>query len=469
MTGTSGLEDISTRLQRIAKQSRERPEMVWTTLAHHIDVELLKEAYRRTRKDGSTGIDHETAKAYAKNLEANLRSLNERFHSGTYRAPPVRRCYIPKGNGKDYRPIGIPTTEDKILQRAVAMILEAVYEQEFLNGSYGFRPGRSAHQALEGLREVTALMKGAHLVEVDIEKFFDTLDHNRLRDFLDLRVRDGNLRRIIDKWLSTGVLEDGKLIHPETGTPQGGVISPLLANIYLHHVIDKWFEEVVKPRLSRKAFLIRYADDMVIACDEERDARRIMEVLPKRFGRYGLTLHPKKTRLVWFKKPTGSGEDRDSFDFLGFTHYWGKSRSGYWVIRKKTAKGRLTRAIKRVAEFCRLFRHRPLEWQHQKLVVKLKGHCGYYGVTGNARSLEQFREEVRKLWRKWLNRRAQHRTMYWDRYVQLLKSYPLPAMRVVHSIYRRDSPVPLETIKRNGTVPTIRNRRERDSCVFGGF
>lgn len=439
MTRTSGLEDISTRLQRIAKQSRERPEMVWTTLAHHIDVELLKEAYRRTRKDGATGIDRETAKAYAENLEEKLQSLNERFHSGTYKAPPVRRCYIPKGNGKDTRPIGIPTIEDKVLQRAVTMILEAVYEQEFQNCSYGFRPGRSAHQALEELRGVTALMQGAYLVEVDIEKFFDTLDHNQLRDFLDLRVRDGVIRRIIDKWLSAGVLEDGNLIHPDTGTPQGGVISPLLANIYLHRVIDKWFEDVVKPRLNRKAFLIRYADDMVIVCDEERDARRIMEVLPKRCGRYGLTLHPRKTRLVRFKKPTGSREDRDSFDFLGFTHYWGKSRGGYWVIRKKTAKGRLTRAIKRVAEFCRLFRHRPLEWQHQKLAAKLKGHCGYYGVTGNARSLEQFREEVRKLWRKWLNRRAQRRTMYWDRYVQLLKGYPLPAMRVVHSIYRRDS------------------------------
>ena len=207
MTRTLGLEDISTRLQRIAKVSKERPEMVWTTLAHHIDVGLFKEAYRRTRKDGAVGIDRETAEAYAKNLEENLRSLKERLHSGIYKAPPVRRCFIPKGDGKEYRPIGIPTFEDKVLQRGVTMVLEASYEQDFLSCSYGFRPGRSAHGALAELRNVTALMQGAFVVEVDIEKFFDTLDHGQLRKFLDLRVRDGVIRRIIDKWLKAGVME----------------------------------------------------------------------------------------------------------------------------------------------------------------------------------------------------------------------------------------------------------------------
>lgn len=438
MTRTLGLGDISTRLQRIAEVSKKRPEMAWTTLAHHIDVELLKEAYRRTRKDGAVGIDQETAEAYAKNLEMNLRSLKERLHSGIYKAPPVRRCFIPKEKG-EYRPIGIPTFEDKVLQRAVVMILEAVYEQDFLNCSYGFRPGRSAHGALDELRSVTAFIQGAFVVEVDIERFFDTLDHSQLRKFLDLRVRDGVIRRIIDKWLGAGVMEEGKVVHPETGAPQGGVISPLLANIYLHHVMDKWFEQVVKPRLKGKAFLIRYADDMVIAFDEEKDARRVLEVLPRRFGKYGLTLHSKKTRLVRFKRPTGSKHDRDSFDFLGFTHYWGRSLDGFWVIKKKTAKERLTRALKRVTEFCRLYRHKPLKWQHKKLVMKLRGHCEYYGATGNARSLERFRREVRRIWKKWLARRSQHRNMYWDRFVQLLEYYPLPAMRVVHSIYRRDS------------------------------
>lgn len=298
MPGTLGSENVSTRLQRIAELAKAAPQMVLTTLAHHIDADWLREAYRRTRKDGATGVDEQTAAQYAQHLEENLRGLLERLKSGTYYAPPVRRVHIPKGDGRKTRPIGIPTFEDKVLQRAVAMVLEAVYEQDFLECSYGFRPGRSAHQALQALWDGLMRMGGGWVLEVDIQSFFDSVDHSHLRGFLDQRVRDGVLRRAIDKWLKAGVLEEGAVRHPDSGTPQGGVISPLLANVYLHEVLDKWFERDVRPRLHGEAVLVRYADDFVMAFSREDDARRIYEVLPKRFGKYGLTLHPEKTRLL---------------------------------------------------------------------------------------------------------------------------------------------------------------------------
>ena len=283
--------NVSTKLQQIAKLAKQAPEMVMTTLSHHIDMNFLREAYRRTRKDGAVGIDGQTAKHYAANLEGNLVDLLTRFKSGRYRAPAVRRVHIDKGNGKT-RPIGIPTFEDKVLQRAVTMVLEAVYEQDFLACSYGFRTGRSAHQALESLWKSIMAMRGGWVIDLDVRSFFDNLDHSHLRSFLDQRVHDGVIRRAIDKWLKAGVLENGNLHRPEAGTPQGGVVSPMLANVYLHHVLDLWFEREVRPQLKGQACLVRYADDAVMAFENEDDARRVMAVLSKRFGRYGLTLHP---------------------------------------------------------------------------------------------------------------------------------------------------------------------------------
>jgi len=326
--------NISTKLQQIAELAKRRPGEALTTLSHHMDMEFMKEAYRRTRKDGAVGIDGQTAQDYAKDLEKNLRSLLERAKSGRYRAPAVKRVRIPKGKGKETRPIGIPTFEDKILQRAANMILEAIYEQEFAEGSYGFRPGRSAHQALEALREGLMNMGGGWVLEIDIRKFFDTLDKKELLKFLRRRVRDGVILRLIAKWLNAGVMEEGELSFPEAGTPQGGVISPILANIYLHEVLDRWFEKEVLPRMKGKAFLIRYADDATLVFEQEYDARRVLEVLPKRFGRFKLTLHPEKTRLVDFRRPPrggpgqpgGKGKPPRGFDLLGFTHYWGLSR-----------------------------------------------------------------------------------------------------------------------------------------------
>src|SRR6202158_4072746 len=312
MSSASELGHVLTRQQRIAELAKQASQMGFTSLNHHIDLWWLYEAFLRTRRDGAPGVDGQTAAAYEADLRGNLQSLLDRAKSGTYRAPPVRRVHIPKGTGTETRPIGIPTFEDKVLQRSVVMVLEAIYEQDFQDCSYGFRPGRSAHQALDSLWRQTMGTRGGWVVEVDIGKFFETLDHAHLRDLLRQRIRDGVLLRLIGKWLNAGVLEDGNLTFPDEGSPQGGVISPLLANVYLHYVLDVWFEQEVQPRLKGRAFLIRYADDFVIGFACEEDARRVLAVLPKRFGKYGLALHPDKTRLVPFGRPSQETGRSDS-------------------------------------------------------------------------------------------------------------------------------------------------------------
>ena len=444
MSGTLSLGSVSTRLLRIAELAREAPGMEFTSLSHVIDVYFLGEAYWRTRKDGTVGVDGQTAEEYAREQAKNLRVLLDRFKSGTYTAPPVRRVEIPKGDGTKTRPIGIPTFEDKVLQRAVTMVLEAIYEQDFRGCSYGFRPQRSAHQALEALREGMMKMHGGWVLEVDIQSFFDTLEYSHLRSFLDQRVRDGVLRRMIDKWLKAGVLEEGVVHHPEEGTPQGGVISPVLANIYLHNVLDVWFEDVVKPRLKGPAFLVRYADDFAIVFEREEDARRVMGALPKRFGKYGLTLHPEKTRLLPFHRPNlyagpkglYRGQRPGTFDFLGFTHRWCRSLRGGWVVKRKTAESRLTRALRRITEWCRDNRHRPVPEQRETLALKLKGHYAYYGLTSNGQTLQRFYRELTVIWRKWLNRRSQRGNMVWAIFEKLLERYPLLRPKLAHPFHR---------------------------------
>jgi len=438
-TGTLGLGRLSTRLVRIAELARKHPERVFHSLHHVVDQDWLREAYRRTRKDAAVGVDGQSAKEYAQNLESNLEVLRERLRSGTYCAPPVRRVHIPKGDGRT-RPIGVPTFEDKVLQRAVAMLLEVIYEQEFHPGSYGFRPERGAHDALDALWKELMAIGGGWMIEVDIQNYFDTLNHGALRSFLDKRVTDGVIRRVIDKWLKAGVLEEGSVSHPDSGTPQGGVISPILANIYLHEVLDEWFENEVKPRLRGRAILVRYADDFVIGFEQEMDARRVMDVLPKRFGRYGLTLHPEKTRQLMFNRPHGEGRNGESgrpgsFGFLGFTHYWGLSRRGAWVIKRRTMQMRFTRALTGIREWCRVNRHLPVAEQCKVLGQKIRGHLGYYGITGNFEALARFAYEVARIWRTWLNRRSSRARMTWERFARLLSHYPLPKPRVVHSNY----------------------------------
>jgi group II intron reverse transcriptase/maturase len=440
MTRPSEREIICTKQQKIANLASEAPSMVLKTLAHHIDLMWLEEAYRRTRKDGAVGVDGVTAEAYEERLQENLSDLLERFKSGRYRAPPVRRVHIPKDGTKKTRPIGITTLEDKVLQRAVLMVLEPVYEQDFLDCSYGFRPGRSAHQALQALWQGLMDIGGGWVIDLDIQDFFGSLERTHLNAFLDQRVRDGVIRRVLGKWMHAGVMDEGVLSYPERGSPQGAVISPLASNIYLHEVLDTWFEHEVKPRLRGRAFLIRFADDATLAFEREDDARRVLEVLPKRLARFGLTLHPEKTRLVDFRSPSRAGQDRGSqrersFDLLGFTHYWGRSRKGRWVVQRKTAKTRFSRALRQIGDWCRRNRHRPVAEQQQVLSRKLKGHDAYYGITGNARALSRLRFEVQRRWRKWLNRRSRATRLNWAAFNRLLKRYPLPPARVVHSIY----------------------------------
>lgn len=275
------------------------------------------------------------------------------------------------------------------------------------------------------------------ILDVDISKFFDTLDKSHLRSFLQHRVRDGVITRLIGKWLKAGVLEQGALSYPEAGTPQGGSASPLLSNLYLHYVLDLWFAQDVLPRLRGRAFMTRFADDVVMGFEHQEDAEKVLRVLHKRLGKYGLTLHPDKTRLVAFGRPSGvSGSKPETFDFLGFTHYWGKSRRGKWIIKRKTAHERLNRGLKRIAEWCRRNRHRPIAEQHKELCQKLRGHYAYYGITGNDLWMQRFSHGVKRAWQKWLHRRSRSSTdMPWDRFNRLLERYRLPPPRVIHSVY----------------------------------
>jgi RNA-directed DNA polymerase len=443
MAGTLSPIPVSTKLHRIATMAKEVAGRVLTTLAPHIDVPFLHEAYRRTRKDGAVGVDGQTAADYAEHLEENLTALLERFKSGTYHAPPVRRAYIPKAGSATGRPIGVPTFEDKVLQRAVAMVVEAVYEQDFLDCSYGFRPKRSPHQALDAIwHTLMDMRESCWVIKIDIQQCFDTVEHQHLRSFLDHRIRDGVVRRTIDKWLKAGVLEEGRITHPEAGTPQGSGISPLLMNVFMHHVLDLWVEQVVKAQCEGRIALYRFADDALLVCATERDAQRIRAALPKRCAKYGLTLHPDKTRVLRFTRPLYPQEARrlqqpdvkpETFEFLGFTHYWGRSQKGAWVVQRKTAAARFTRSLKRSAEWCRTHRHYPVAWQHEQLVPKVRGHFTYYAITGNLRTVQTFRFAVEHVWRKWLNRRSQRHGMTWERFARLRLRYPLPAVRVVQA------------------------------------
>ncbi len=397
----------------------------------------MKEAYRLTRKDGAPGIDGVTAADYEVNLETRLLDLLERIKSGRYRAPPVRRVYIPKADGSQ-RMLGIPTFEDKVAQRAITMVLETIYEEDFYPCSYGFRPGRSAHQALRNMQNVLWAKRLYWVIDLDIQKYFDSIPHTHLRAFLDQRVTDGVIRRMIDKWLNAGAVEDGLLRRSTLGSPQGGVVSPCLSNIFLHHVLDDWFENEVRPRLHGECTLVRYADDAVMAFDNIVDAKRVLAVLGKRLGRYGLTLHPAKTRLVDFcprrtERARHPETDGTNFTFLGLTHVWGRSRRGKDMVLQVTAKDRLARALAAVADWCRTHRHWSIRDQHRHLSSMMRGHFAYYGVGGNGRRLRWFAYQVVRIWQKWLSRRDRQNWFHWDRLNEFLRRHPLPPTRVVHS------------------------------------
>jgi RNA-directed DNA polymerase len=432
--------NVYTKQQRIANTAKYRREEALSSLNHHMDVDWLKEAFRRVRRDAAPGIDGVTYEQYAQELARHLPDLLNRVKSGRYRAPAVKRVYIPKGNGNETRPIGIPTLEDKIVQRAVVMLLEPIYENDFCDVSYGYRPKRSAHQALSRIWEECMNHRIGWILDADLRKFFDTLDHSHVRDILRLRVRDGVICRLVSKWLKAGILEEGILFYPESGTPQGGVISPMLSNIYLHEVLDKWFVEQIVPKLDGYGFLVRFADDFIMGFELESDARRVLAVLPKRCERFSLRIHPDKTRLVRFKRPDGRGPQPQTFDFLSLTHYWGRTRRGGWAVKRKTASSRFSRALRSIYQWCRGHRHDPIREQHAKLKVKMKGHYNYFGVTGNFQCLKNFKWEVERIWFKWLQRRDRSRKLTWKRFSILLKEHiPLPEPRIMHG-YRAAKP-----------------------------
>lgn len=427
-------EVASTGLSWVAKLAKQDPNLRFRSLAHLLTLGALGSAFRRLRRDAAVGVDGVTVEQYgsAECIEANLESLHHRLVAGRYRHQPIRRVHIPKAPGKT-RPIGISCTEDKVLQMALRDVLEAIYEQDFRKCSYGFRPYRGAHDALRAIDRMVMHGGVTWIYEADIQSFFDSIDRKMLMEMIGRRVADGRLLRLIGKCLHVGVLDGAEYTEPEVGTVQGSVLSPLLGNIYLHHVLDVWFEDEVQPRLKGKAYLVRYADDFIIGFTCRSDAERVAEVLPKRMGRYGLKLHPDKTRLVPFVRPRpGQRHDGQSgtFDFLGFTLHWRRTRRGSWVLGMATRKARIRKAIQAVHDFCRDRRQEPVAGQHKGLCDRLRGHYAYFGVNGNFRSLKRLYEATVVGWHKWLNRRSQRSRLNWARLKALLQAYPLPKPRI---------------------------------------
>lgn len=426
---------VSLKLYQLREQALKHPSRVFTTLHHLIDIEFLKEAYRSIRKDAAAGVDKVTAEDYAKHLALNLQRLHARYQEGSYVAPLVRRVWIDKDDGSQ-RPLGIPAFEDKILQRAVAMLLGAIYEIDFHDFSYGFREKRGAHDALLEVRDRCYKEKVETIIDADVSKFFDNMQHDRIREILKIRVNDGKILRLIGKWLNAGVVDEGRVHYPSCGSPQGGVISPLLANIYLHHVLDEWYVNQVKPRLKGRSFLVRFADDFILGCEHKDDACKLMDVLPKRFAKFGLTIHPEKSQQIDFKWPSKFSDESGTgtFDFLGLTHYWGRSRNGNWVIKRQTMRKRQARAMRALHQYCKDNRHEPVYEQYKALRSKLWGLYGYYGVRGNYRALWMIYQHVREVWRKWLGRRTRDGYINWDKFKRFLTIWKLPLPKIMKKV-----------------------------------
>jgi group II intron reverse transcriptase/maturase len=429
-------EEVLTKQYRIAKNAKTLPHVSFTAISYHMNERWLEEAYNNTKKDKASGIDGITKEDYQKNLHANLNDLLDRAKSGKYYAPPVKRVYVPKGKGKEKRPLGIPTFEDKVLQRAIKMLIEPIFEQDFYDFSYGFRPEKSQHQALQELR-MKAMNTNGWIIDLDIRKYFDSINHSMLREIYKRRVCDGVITRLLGKWLKAGIMEDESLHYENEGTPQGGVISPLLSNIFLHEILDKWYAEEVKPRLRGNSFLIRFADDAVMGFSNKGDALKVMKVLYKRLEKYDLTLHPQKTKLIKFQNPNNSKyqmdkEENGTFDFLGFTFYWGKSRKGRPTLRWKTSTKKFSISLRNIKEWCKKNRHTKVRLIIYDLNRKLKGYYGYYGIIMNYRSISTFYYKVKCLLYKWLNRRNRNKGISYGRFDAILKTFPLAKPRIVH-------------------------------------
>jgi group II intron reverse transcriptase/maturase len=439
MSDASTSGNLSPELLKVAERAKREPEARFHSLAHLINVATLRRAYERIRKKAAVGVDGVTKEEYGQNLEARLADLHERLKTKRYRHQPIRRVHIPKDNGKT-RPIGISTIEDKIVQDSIREVLEAVYEQDFHECSFGFRPGRRAHDALKVIDHAAFLGHANWILEADIMSFFDSVDRRQLMQMIEQRVPDGALQQLIGKCLNVGVLDGESFAVPDDGTTQGSILSPLLGNIYLHYVLDLWFEREVQPRLRGQAVFVRYADDFVICFEHQDDAERVLEVLPKRMARYGLTLHPDKTRLLDFRRPPNDqdrGKGPGTFDFLGFTALWRRSSTGKWRLAFNTRRERLARAIRLVADWCRSHLHLSVKQQHVALVRRIQGHMNYFGVTGNLRSIQRLVFHAKRAWRKWLGRRSQRGWIRWDRFVAIERRFPLPRPRIMVPLWTK--------------------------------
>ena len=423
-----GESHMSLELLKVVDRARKDPNARLYALARLLDQDALKRAFRRIRKDAAEGVDGVTKEQYGQQLEQNIAALHQRMKAKRYRHQPILRVHIPKTPGKT-RPIGISTIEDKVVQGALTEVLSAIYETKFFEGSYGFRPGRSAHHALRAVDAMVFREGVEWILEADIQAYFDSVDRAKLLEIIRERVADESFMRLVGKCLHVGVLDGQEFSKPDQGTVQGSIISPILGNIYLHHVLDRWFEREVKPNLASHARLIRYADDFVMGFKSRQDAECVMQMLHARMEEYGLKLHPEKTRLVPIAPPakgTTDGKGPATFDFLGFTVYWARARSGRWSLRMKTRKARLQRALKALGEYCRRHRHDPLKEQHAALSRRLQGHNNYFGVNGNSRAIRLVLEQAEIVWRKWLCRRSQRKRLTWKRFRAFLKVFPLP-------------------------------------------
>ena len=425
------MKRMSTVELQIAERARKFKGEALHNLHHFIDAPLLQKSFEKLNKKSAEGIDGKTWQQYGLEFPERRESLLGEFKSGRYRAPALRRVYIPKDK-HGQRPIDIATTEDKVLQESVRKVIEPIYEEDFKPFSYGFRPGRSQHQAIDHMFKQVSFQKMHYIIDADLKNYFGSINHGILREFLDKRVKDGVIRKMIDKWLKAGVMESGNISYPDRGTQQGSVISPILSNIYLHYALDEWFSEEIQPLLKGKSFMVRWADDFILGFTDKSDAERVMEVLPKRFAKYALTLHPEKTKMIDLNSKRG-GPGR-SFDFLGFTHYLGKSRKGFKVLKRKTSSKRLTRSVVNISNFIKSNRHMKLRDLIAAINVKLRGHYSYYGITFNSRGISCYFLQVKRLLLKWLNRRGGKRKWNWETFSLLVENWnPLVKPLIYHS------------------------------------
>jgi RNA-directed DNA polymerase len=438
---TQDRQDALTHLARVGERAAKKRGERFGNLLSHIKLPLLREAYEKLRpnKKAAAGIDGQTWSEYGENLEARLLDLQERVHRGSYHPPPVRRVHIPKGEGRT-RPIGVPTTEDKVLQQAVRMLLEPIYERsEFLGFSYGFRPGRSQHDALEALRVAIVGRRTNWVLDADIQQFFDTIDHGWMQKFLEHRIADTRLVRLLMKWLHAGVMEDGRLYEAKAGTPQGGIISPLLANIYLTYALDQWAHQWRGRHAHGEVYVVRYADDLVMGFEREEDARAMRTAMAERLAKFGLTLHPEKTRILRFGRfAQEHGADDglrkpETFDFLGFTHICARRRGrGKFLLLRQTSRKKRRAKLQAIREEIRRAKHKPPAEQYRWLRLVLLGHYNYYGVPGNTRTMGSFRHQIREYWHRTLQRRSQRARWSHAERTRFDRRFPLPQPRITH-------------------------------------